>query len=114
MISRLESFFDLRPGDLRRGILLTFYYFLTIAAFTEGQVVRDALFLGHFKAVQLPYVDFAVAALIGGILALFIRIGRLTSLTNLVWGTLSVFFLNVVLFWWIERFEKTEWLYPIV
>src|SRR4029077_8542579 len=114
MISRLESFFDLRPGDLRRGILLTFYYFLTIAAFTEGQVVRDALFLGHFKAVQLPYVDFAVAAIIGGILAVYIRIGRHTSLANLLAGTLSDFFVNVLLFWWVDHFKQSAWLYPVV
>ena len=65
MVSRLEWFFDLRPGDLRRTILLTLYYFLIIST---QQVVRDALFLGHFKVVQLPYVDFAVAAIIGAIL----------------------------------------------
>jgi len=114
MVSRLEWFFNLRPGDLRRGILLTLYYFLIISTFTEGQVVRDALFLGHFKAVQLPYVDFAVAAIIGGILALYIRIGRLTSLTNLVAGTLSVCLANVVAFWWIAHLEKPTWLYPVV
>src|SRR5689334_23833835 len=111
MVSTLEGFFDLRPGDLRRGIFLTLYYFLIISTFTEGQVVRDALFLGHFKAVQLPYVDFAVAAVIGGILALYIRIGRLTSLTNLVAGTLFICFINVSAFWWLAHFEKPAWLY---
>ena len=114
MVSRLERFFDLRPGDLRRGILLTLYYFLIIAAFTEGQVVRDALFLGHFKAVQLPYVDFAVAAIIGGILVLYMRIGRGTSLTNLLVVTLAVCFVNVVAFWWMAHLEKPTWLYPVV
>ena len=114
MVSRLEWFFDLRPGDLRRGIFLTLYYFLIISTYTEGQVVRDALFLGHFKAVQLPYVDFAVAAIIGGILALYIRIGRLTSLTNLLAGTLSVCLANVVAFWWVAHLEKPTWLYPVV
>ena len=79
MVSGLEWFFNLRPGDLRPAIFLALYYFLIISTFTEGQVVRDALFLGRFKAVQLPYVDFAVAAIIGGILALYIRIGRLIS-----------------------------------
>jgi AAA family ATP:ADP antiporter len=114
MVSRLEWFFNLRPGDLRRGILLALYYFLIISTYTEGQVVRDALFLGHFQAVQLPYVDFAVAAVIGGILALYIRIGRMISLTNLLAVTLSFFFMNVVLFWWIARYEQATWLYPVV
>jgi len=114
MVFRLERFFSLRHGDLRRGIFLTLYYFLIISTFTEGQVVRDALFLGHFKAVQLPYVDFAVAAIIGGILALYIRFGRLTSLTNLLAGTLSVCLVNVVAFWWTAHFAEPAWLYPIV
>ena len=114
MVSRLEWFFNLRPGDLRRGTLLTLYYFLIISTYTEGQVVRDALFLGHYKAVQLPYVDFAVAALIGGILAPYIRIGRLTSLPNLLAGSLSFCFVNVVAFWWVAHFEKPVWLYPLV
>ena len=114
MVSRVEWLFNLRSGDLRRGMFLALYYFLIISAYTEGQVIRDALFLGHFKAVQLPYVDFAVAAVIGGILALYIRIGRRTSLSNLVAGTLAVFLLNVVAFWWIARFERATWLYPVV
>src|SRR5438874_5412804 len=114
MVSILEWFFNLRPGDLRRGIFLTLYYFLIISTFTEGQVVRDALFLGHFKAVQLPYVDFAVAVIIGGILAFYIRIGRLTSLTNLLVGTLSVCFVNIVAFWWMAHLKEPTWLYPVV
>lgn len=114
MVSRLEWLFNLRPGDLRRGILLAAYYFLIISINTEGQVVRDALFLGHFKAVQLPYVDFAVAAIIGGILALYIRIGRLTSLANLLAGTLSFCFANVLAFWWMAHFIEPTWLYPVV
>jgi ATP:ADP antiporter, AAA family len=114
MISTFEWFFNLRPGDLRHGIFLALYYFLTISAYTEGQIVRDALFLGHFQAVQLPYVDFGVAAMIGAILALYIRIARRTSLTNLLVGTLLVFLSNVLSFWWIERFRPAEWLYPVV
>ena len=98
---------------MRRDIS-ALYYFLIIAAFTEGQVVRDALFLGHFKAVQLPYVDFAVAAIIGGILVLYMRIGRGTSLTNLLVVTLAVCFVNVVAFWWMAHLEKPTWLYPVV
>src|SRR5262245_21297867 len=114
MVRKLEWLFDLRPGDLRRGILLALYYFLIISTYTEGQVVRDALFLGHFKAVQLPYVDFAIAALIGSILAVYIRISRVTSLKNLLVGTLAVILINLVLFWSIARFERATWLYPVV
>src|SRR5262245_49983160 len=114
MVSRLEWFLNMRPGDLRRGIFLALYYFLIISTYTEGQFVRDALFLGHFKAVQLPYVDFAVAAVIGGILAVYIRIGRLTSLSHLLAATLAVFCVNLAVFWWIAHFRQATWLYPLV
>src|SRR5262249_51976750 len=107
-------FLDLRPGDLRRGVTLALYYFFIIAAYTEGQVVRDALFLGQFEAVRLPYVDFVVAILVGGTLAVYFRIGRTMSLTNLLAATLCFFLLNVVVFWWFARFRQNSWLYPVV
>jgi hypothetical protein len=66
---------------------------------------------GHFKAVQLSYVYFPVAAIIGGILALYIRIGRRTSLINLLAGTLSLCFINVVAFWWMAHLGETIWLF---
>src|SRR5262245_45691003 len=113
MASRLEKFFDLRPGDLQRGSLLALYYFCVITAYTEGQVARDALFLGRFDAVHLPYVDFIVAAVVGAILALYFRIGRIISLVNLLAATLCFFAANAVLFWWIARYQPSQWLLPV-
>jgi AAA family ATP:ADP antiporter len=114
MPSKLERFFDLRPGDLRRGTLLALYYFSIITAYTNGQVVRDALFLGRFEAVRLPYVDFVVAALVGGVLAIYFRIGRRMPLIYLLAATLGFFASNVALFWWMAKFTQSAWLYPVV
>ena len=114
MPSKLERFFDLRPGDLHRGMFLALYYFFIINAYTNGQVVRDALFLGRFEAVRLPYVDFIVAALVGGVLAIYFRIGRKMPLSHLLAATLCFFASNVALFWWIEKFRQSAWLYPVV
>src|SRR5262245_21838338 len=113
MSARLEKFFDLRPGDLRRGSWLALYYFFVIAAYTQGQVARDALFLGRFDAMRLPWVDFIVAALVGGILALYFRIGRMMSLANLLVVTLSFFVSNVVLMWWLALVHPAAWLLPL-
>src|SRR5215510_12117631 len=114
MPSKLERVFDLRPGDLRRGIFLALYYFFVINAYTNGQVVRDALFLERFQAVRLAYVDLLVAALVGGVLAIYFRIGRRMLLVHLLAATLCFFAANVLFFWWIATFRQSEWLYPIV
>ena len=114
MPSRLERLFDLRPGDLRRGTFLALYYFFIITAYTNGQVLRDALFLNHFEAVWLPYPDFVVAALVGAVLAIYFRAGRRMPLVQLLAGSLCFFTANVILFWWMATFQPREWLYPIV
>ena len=114
MPSKLERFFDLRPGDLQRGTFLALYYFFIITAYTNGQVVRDALFLGRFEAERLPYVDFVVAALVGGVLAIYFRIGRRVPLIYLLEVTLGFFASNIALFWWMAKYTQSAWLYPVV
>jgi AAA family ATP:ADP antiporter len=114
MPSRLERFLDLRPGDLRRGTFLALYYFFIINAYTNGQILRDALFLNRFEAVWLPHVDFAGVVLVGVVLAIYFRIGRRMPLIQLLTGTLCFFAANGLLFWWIAAFRPGEWLYPVV
>jgi AAA family ATP:ADP antiporter len=114
MPSKLERFFDLRPGDLHRGTLLGLYYFFVVNAYTSGQIARDALFLGRFEAVLLPYVDFVVAVVVGAILAVYFRIGRRIPLIHLLGGTLCFFASSVLVFWWIARVYQSAWLYPVV
>jgi len=113
MVSKLERFLDLRPGDLNRGSFLALYYFFVIAAYVLGQNARDALFLDRFSAVRLPWVDFIVAAIVGGILAIYFRIGRTMSLVNLLAATLCFFGSNVALFWWLARIRPARWLLPV-
>src|SRR5262245_35231134 len=113
MLTALTRFFDFRPGDLQRGSPLALYYFCIITAYTQGQVVRDALFLGRFDAVRLPYVDFVVAALVGVVLAVYFRVGRLMSFVGLLASSLSFFAANVLVFWWIAHYRQSAWLYPL-
>src|SRR5215470_6365288 len=114
MVSKLERFFDLRPGDLRRGLPLALYYFFILMTYTQGQVVRDALFLGRFAAGRLVYVDFIIAVIAGVILAVYFRIGRMMSFINLLGSTLCFFAANVIVLWWAARFRQSVWLYPVV
>jgi ATP/ADP translocase len=99
-VSFINRIFNLRPGDLSRGLPLFAYYFLIISSYGMGRTVRASLFLERFKAVQLPYADIAVAALVGFIVALYIRLGRRVNLRNLQFGTLTLFALSFFGFWW--------------
>ena len=60
MTRALERLLRLQRGDLPRGLLLFAYLFLVIAAYLVGQVARDALFLGRFKASLLPFADLTL------------------------------------------------------
>ena len=93
----------IRPGELERGVLLFSYLFLVIGSFVAGKATRDALFLFRFSARQLPYVDIAVALLVGVWVAIYIRIGQRVSVRTLIGGSLVFFASNSVLFWFLSR-----------
>ena len=82
-LSFINRVFNLRPGDFQRGLPLFGYYFLIISSYGMARAARDSLFLDRFKAIQLPYADIAIAALVGFIVAFYIRLGRKVSLRNL-------------------------------
>ncbi len=79
-----------------------------------GQVARDALFLNRFKEVQLPYADIAIAALVGFVVALYIRASRRIGLKNLVIICLLLFGSNAFVFWWAAHYSSWPWLFPIL
>lgn len=114
MARLLERLLNLRRGDLSRGALLFAYLLLIIASYVVGKVVRNALFLGQFNAVKLPYFILVIAVLTGIVVAGYVRIGRGMSLRNLLAGSLLFFAANCVLFWWVVHFYKPPWLYPVV
>src|SRR5215475_6101408 len=111
-VSFINRIFNLRPGDLARGLPLFAYYFLIISSSGMGRTVRASLFLEQFKAVQLPYADIAVAALVGFIVALYIRLGRKVNLRNLQVGTLALFAVSFFGFWWGSYRHNWVWLSP--
>ena len=104
----------IRPGELERGVLLFSYLFLVIGSFVAGKATRDALFLFRFSARQLPYVDIAVAVLVGVWVAIYIRVGQRVSVRTLISGSLVFFAGNSLLFWYLSHFRDAPWVLPVV
>jgi len=111
-IDWIERALNLDPGDLRRGVPLSACLFLSISAYVTGKVARDALFLAHFAAVQLPYADIAVGVLVSFVVVIYLRVGRRTSLGNLMVASPLFFAANVALFWVLVHYSRLGWLYP--
>jgi AAA family ATP:ADP antiporter len=109
----IERVLNIDPGDLGRGVPLSSCLFLTISAYVIGKVARDALFLAQFPAVQLPYADIASGMLVGFVVVLYLRLGRRTSLSSLLVGSLLFFAASCTLFWILAHYSHPAWLYPV-
>ncbi len=114
LTSSIEHALNLRPGELSRGVPLFAYLFLVMAAYVTGRVVRDSLFLSHFPAVRLPYVDIATAFAVGVVVAAYLRVARGRSLRNLLLGSLVLCTSNCLLFWGLALYYAPRWLYPTI
>jgi ATP:ADP antiporter, AAA family len=109
----VERALNIHPGDLRRGVLLSSCLFLIISAYVIGKVARDALFLGEFAAVRLPYADIASGILVGFIVFLYLRLGRRMSMGNLLIASPLVFAGMCILFWFLGHYYSPRWLFPV-
>lgn len=90
----------MRPGDFARGLPLFAYHFLVITCYMMARVARDAIFLDHFRATALPGADIASAVLAGVVVAVYIRLGRATSLRALQQASIAGIVLSLVAIWW--------------
>jgi AAA family ATP:ADP antiporter len=114
MSGLVERLLRLHPGEGRRGLLLFAYLFLVISSFVASKAARDALFLERYTAAQLPFVDIAIALLVGLVVGVYIRIGRAVTLPALQAGSLLVLAANSLLFWWLSLRASASWLFPVI
>jgi ATP:ADP antiporter, AAA family len=114
MSRAVERLLRLHPGEGRRGLLLFTYLFLIISSFVVSKAARDALFLERYSALQLPFVDIAIALLVGLVVALYIRIGRWMTLPALQAGSLLFLSAASLLFWWLSVRVSNAWLFPVI
>ncbi len=108
MLSLAERALGLTGQELRRAFPLFGYLFLTMASSVASKAARDALFLDRYSATDLPYVDIAIAVLVGIVAGLYIRIGHRTNLRNLLVGNLLFFASNALVFWWWAAVSAVE------
>ena len=110
----LSKLFTLQKGDGKRGALLFAYLFLVITCYQTGKAARDALFLDVYNASKLPYADMAIALSVGIVFALYVTIGRRTNLRNLLVGSLLLFAVTVVGFWYLAHYRPDlKWQFPV-
>ena len=114
MARLIERLLNLQRGDLARGALLFSYLFLVMGSYIVARVSRDALFLDQFKAVQLPFADLAIAALVGFVVSGYLVLGRRLGLRNLLAGSLLFFASNTLVFWYLSHYYRLPWLYPAI
>jgi AAA family ATP:ADP antiporter len=114
VLSLVARVLGVRPGEVGRGLLLFTYLLLVIGSFIVGKAARDALFLYQFSALQLPYVDIAVALLVSVWMAGYIRAGQYWSLRSILHGSLIFFAGNALLFWYVSRHYQVPWLLPVI
>jgi ATP:ADP antiporter, AAA family len=103
MPSLVQRVLGLTPRELGRALPLGAYLFLTMAGSVASKAARDAMFLDRFPATALPYVDIAVAVLVGLIAGVYIRLGTRTNLRNVQITSLLSFAATAALFWWATR-----------
>ena len=109
----IERALNIHRGDLHRGVLLSSCLFLIISAYVIGKVARDALFLGEFAAVRLPYADIASGVLVGFVVVIYLRLGRRISLGTMLVGSPLIFAAFCMMFWFLAHYYQPRWLFPV-
>ena len=104
----MERALGLTWAELRRAFPIFAYLFLTMSSSVASKAARDALFLDRYRAIDLPYVDIAIAVLVGVAASAYIRVGHRLNLRNLQVGSLVFFAANALVFWSWSIFASQE------
>ena len=108
MVLNLQRLLGMNARELRRALPLFAYLFLTMAGSVASKSARDALFLERYEAVDLPYVDIAIALIVGVVASVYIRAGERLNLRNLQVASLLGFGVSALGFWWWSTLPGAE------
>ncbi len=109
LTNALWRFFDVRPGEARRVVLMVSLLFFLLAANNVIKVVRDSLFLSRFPLGHLAYVYLLVALLAGVIAAVYARYTAGLPFYRLILGSHAFIISNVLMFWCLIVFFNFAW-----
>jgi ATP:ADP antiporter, AAA family len=108
MLHRVRRFLDVRPGE-GLPVLLTFLYiWVVVASFLLAKPIRSGLFLGEHDAYDLVYVYAAVPLVLSLFVPGYTRVAGRIGARRVTVATLLFFSLNVVVFWYLFRFQDIK------
>ncbi len=68
--------FRINKSEGPTALLMFFYFFLVLAMYMIGKAARDAMFIGSFGALKLPYALIAQAIALSLLVAVYIKCSR--------------------------------------
>jgi ATP:ADP antiporter, AAA family len=73
---RLTAMFRIQKSEAPTALLMFAYFFLVLAMYMIGKAARDAMFIGSFGALKLPYALVAQAVALSALVAVYIKFSR--------------------------------------
>lgn len=99
LMVRLASVFRIHKSEWPTAWLMFSYFFLVLAMYMIGKAARDAMFIGSFGALKLPYALIAQAVFLSLIVAVYIKFSHRLSHYKLSVFTLLVFAVSSLVLW---------------
>jgi ATP/ADP translocase len=109
----IERFFDVRPEEYGRVVLMSAYLLLIIAAYSTTKAVRDSLFVTKIGPSQLPYVYLMIAGVMGLVSVVYTRAVARVGLRKLIRATSLIAISNLLLFWLLFKQNSPIWFYVL-
>ena len=91
--------FDIRPGEVRKTVLMTVYFFLTITVLYVLKPVRSSLFLEELGSQNLRYVYLGEGLFLLFVTWAYVQLAKLLPKKRFFVGVLLVFISNLFIFW---------------
>ncbi|MFH0810069.1 MAG: Npt1/Npt2 family nucleotide transporter [Pseudomonadota bacterium] len=96
---------EIRRGEGAKSLALFLYFFCLMASYYVIKPVRNSIFLEELGPRQLPYAYLATAVVIGFVASGYTRLVARFERHWLIMASMAFFILNLLLFWWIFRFD---------
>ena len=98
-LTRLSTMLRIQAGEGPMAVLMFGYFFLVLAMYMISKAARDAMFIGAFGALKLPYALIAQAVLLTAVVAVYIKFSRRLNHYKLSIFTLLIFAASALALW---------------